>query len=865
MAAHGLGDSRSGTGGQTGSTDSSSSSRGDGSGGRSSGGGIGPGGSGASDPSGGRSGGSSSSSSSGGKSSSNSSSGKSSSSTSNSSGSKSAGNGSDGKASSSNSSARGSVGGDGPATGSTGKSTSSSTSRSSSGLGDRDGGGYGGTSVGRQSSSSSSRSSGSSAKSTLSASQESNLSSRLSGAVDAGTGRSLNETASGKTGRVGGGLATGGKTSLSSAQESNLASRLGDVSTATGRTGAEVSRSTSSAKSTLSAAQEANLAGRLGGTTAAAKTGRVGTGLAAGKTGLTPAQDVNLADRLGDVRTGKNLMAPSLEAKVADRLGSPTARTATGFATSARAAEDMSMGALREEQAKSAKNYGLGFASQARAAEDQSMARKGAWDKTLGMIRSAEANQHGYKSVGYTSSYGKPSRDDLTDMTIGEVMGWQEEQDGSRGKGYKADRTYVGAYQIGKSTLGEAVARTGLSLDTKFTKATQDYLAQDLVQNRANRATRNGTIEDDRFADQIAMEWAGVAASTGRSYYDGVAGNKSSVPYSETLGAAKALTSTGAVGANRGGAPGKTSRTGADLPEAGPTPTARSSVPGRGGLAAPTSRETALASVAPATAALTSTRAVSDEVRAAAERRGVDPVAVAEYAERYGMDAETAAFALTPQDRVAGYRDPEARTIAAAPSVYSPPSQGDIAEETAPALAAANSAPAPARERFATKYLGATPTNVPTPTSRPNVLANEAPATAAPKAERSLPDKVLSGAIDAGVGLLPGVGLAAGVYGLAAPMLGLPTIGDAALAVRDTNEFDLKESLKNPSREGDGNDGSPRPAPEGSTQREAAGAPSTTVAGFESKYLAWRDPTPRPTPEERWGAAGSNGGMPYGA
>lgn len=149
--------------------------------------------------------------------------------------------------------------------------------------------------------------------------------------------------------------------------------------------------------------------------------------------------------------------------------------------------------------------------------------------------------------------------------------------------------------------------------------------------------------------------------------------------------------------------------------------------------------------------------------------------------------------------------------------------------------------PAAAPTRFAEKYLG----NVPTPTARP-----------APT--RSLPDKVLAGAIDVGVGMIPGIGTAAGLYGLAAPLVGLPTVGDMALSLRDKNQFDLTASLKNQreSGGGSGNDGVVKRLKP--TTPPKAAEPAIETATFEEKYLNYRDPTPRPTPEQKWGPMGAS-------
>jgi len=389
-------------------------------------------------------------------------------------------------------------------------------------------------------------------------------------------------------------------------------------------------------------------------------------------------------------------------------------------------------------------NYGKGYAQQARAAEDMSVARQDAWDKTLGTIQAAEAQQAPNPKTGVADPYnglvgsrkGKkaPTHADLADMTISQVQNYQK---GMKKAGHLS--TAVGAYQMMAGTLAEAVEMAGYDpATTKFTKAVQDQLARTLVDDK-----RVGPLSKSRkgatpasVAQALAKEWAGLQTKTGKGYYDKDGINHASASYSEVLGAANDLVSTGAVGPDR----------------------------------------------------LNGTSPVAGPIRSAAAVGGKKPAS------------------QTPT-----------RTAAAAA----------------------------AAERFSSTYLG-----------KPAAAA----AAASAKKERSLGEKVLAGAIDVGVGMIPGVGLAAGVYGLAAPMLGLPTVGEMALNLRDTNQYSVTEAANKKTSSGN-TAGAPvknqSTAPAPAQAAAAAPAPAQSVASFESKYLGFSDPTPRQTPEQKWGGIGA--------
>lgn len=143
----------------------------------------------------------------------------------------------------------------------------------------------------------------------------------------------------------------------------------------------------------------------------------------------------------------------------------------------------------------------------------------------LEFIGSVESKGN-YNAVNYTATQlGYPTSIDLTSKTLAEILALQSQmiQDG-------AASSALGKYQFLRDTLSEEANSMGLDLtNTKFDPATQDKI----IEHRLNRfrgmdAYRKGLITPVQFAKQLSMEFASFPnPETGKSYYEGVAGNKS--------------------------------------------------------------------------------------------------------------------------------------------------------------------------------------------------------------------------------------------------------------------------------------------------------------------------------------------------
>lgn len=184
-----------------------------------------------------------------------------------------------------------------------------------------------------------------------------------------------------------------------------------------------------------------------------------------------------------------------------------------------------------------------------RQTEIASMNRLNALDKTLSTIRSVEARQDDpYNGlVSGKPGFNTPTHAPLTGMTIAEVQAYQG---GMLKTGHKS--TAVGAYQTKASTLDAAVKALGLDpTTTKFSQPVQDQIARQLVEGRTKQSLNpDGTVDPTRLANNLAKEWAGLATSTGKSYYAGKNGNAAGTSYATTKDIASNLASTtpGSIG-----------------------------------------------------------------------------------------------------------------------------------------------------------------------------------------------------------------------------------------------------------------------------------------------------------------------------
>jgi len=139
------------------------------------------------------------------------------------------------------------------------------------------------------------------------------------------------------------------------------------------------------------------------------------------------------------------------------------------------------------------------------------------------VIASAEAGVNGYDAVQHGARVKPPKRP--TGMTIGEIYRWISATPGQPHA--------IGRYQFIPNTLKTLVAEAGLSKNDFFTPKVQDLLADILLEDAGITSFMKGKISRHRFMENLARIWAGLPTSTGRSYYDGHAGNRAVITWNE--------------------------------------------------------------------------------------------------------------------------------------------------------------------------------------------------------------------------------------------------------------------------------------------------------------------------------------------
>lgn len=143
-----------------------------------------------------------------------------------------------------------------------------------------------------------------------------------------------------------------------------------------------------------------------------------------------------------------------------------------------------------------------------------------------------------YRAVwGRIKTHDRPA--DLTRMTIGDVLAWQDRIDPY----YMSEA--AGRYQIMEDTLRGLYTSAGLTALHIFGEDTQDRLAYKLLQRRGLDQYLDGAISDEKFANSLAKEWASLPVVSGpkkgRSYYAGDGLNKAHAPVEGFMTAVRAV------------------------------------------------------------------------------------------------------------------------------------------------------------------------------------------------------------------------------------------------------------------------------------------------------------------------------------
>ena len=128
--------------------------------------------------------------------------------------------------------------------------------------------------------------------------------------------------------------------------------------------------------------------------------------------------------------------------------------------------------------------------------------------------KSYDAIQHGAKILPAKSP---------TQMSIQEIYDWIAETPGQHHA--------IGRYQFIPATLKRLVAKNGASPYQLFTPQLQDQLSDILLVEAGLNAFGRGDMERHTFMNNMAKIWAGLPNSSGKSHYDGVAGNRATMTW----------------------------------------------------------------------------------------------------------------------------------------------------------------------------------------------------------------------------------------------------------------------------------------------------------------------------------------------
>lgn len=147
--------------------------------------------------------------------------------------------------------------------------------------------------------------------------------------------------------------------------------------------------------------------------------------------------------------------------------------------------------------------------------------------KMLDFIGGLESNGN-YNALVYGK--GTKKEDNLTGMTIGQVMEYQK----SMIKNGHAS-TAVGKYQFISSTLKEAMKAVGLTENDMFSPENQDKMGMYLLNKRGWSEYKAGRIGPEEFANRLGKEWASLPNQNNRSHYAGIAGNATKITHAQLL------------------------------------------------------------------------------------------------------------------------------------------------------------------------------------------------------------------------------------------------------------------------------------------------------------------------------------------
>lgn len=143
------------------------------------------------------------------------------------------------------------------------------------------------------------------------------------------------------------------------------------------------------------------------------------------------------------------------------------------------------------------------------------------------LIAEAEAGRAGYDAVQHGARVRPPMPP--TAMTVQQIYDWIAVTPGQPHA--------IGRYQFIPDTLRRLVRDVGVSRSARFTPALQDRLADQLLAEAGLLAFQRGELSRRSFMYRLAKIWAGLPLPSGRSYYEGHAGNTATMTWARFDGA----------------------------------------------------------------------------------------------------------------------------------------------------------------------------------------------------------------------------------------------------------------------------------------------------------------------------------------
>lgn len=139
------------------------------------------------------------------------------------------------------------------------------------------------------------------------------------------------------------------------------------------------------------------------------------------------------------------------------------------------------------------------------------------------IIGQAESSRAGYDAVQHGARIKPPLLP--TQMKVADIFKWIEATPGQPHA--------IGRYQFIPQTLRRLMRKLDVSAQQRFSPDLQDKLADVLLAEAGYHKVKSGQLSRHAFMNNLAKIWAGLPNDTGRSHYDGYAGNKASMTWAQ--------------------------------------------------------------------------------------------------------------------------------------------------------------------------------------------------------------------------------------------------------------------------------------------------------------------------------------------